>query len=581
MRNTEVARILERIADLYEIKGENAHRVLAYRTAASHIENLAESLEEIAKTGDLKQIPGIGESIAQKIQDILSTGTTPTYDELKAEFPEGLIDVIAVPGIGPKTAKLLYEKLGVSSLQDLEQAARDHRIQNVSGIGPKTESKILRAIRIIHRQGKRMLLGTALPLAEDLMTRLREDAPVEQISEAGSLRRRQETVGDIDIVIGTNNPNAVIHAFTHLPQVYEVIEEGDSMSSVLTRTGFRIDLRVASMDNYGAMLHHFTGSKFHNIKLREMANARGLTISEYGIHRLDTNELVISGQSEEDIYGILGLPWIPPELREDKGEIAAAARNALPKLVEQQDIQGDLHVHTRWSDGSNTIEQMVQAARKHGYRYMAICDHTHHLKIAHGLSEHDLRKQMAEISRLNENLRDFRILMGSEVDIRRDGTLDISHGLLRQLDIVVASIHQRFKLDREQMTRRIVRAIETGLVDILAHPTGRLINQRDPYDVDSERVFQAAAAYSVALEINSYPDRLDLNDTYARVAKEKGIKLVINTDAHNTGELANIRYGLAMARRGWLEPSDIINTWNLEDLLTWLQHRRAHPAFPP
>lgn len=580
MRNTEVARILERIADLYEIKGENAHRVLAYRTAASHIENLAESLEEIAKTGDLKQIPGIGESIAQKIQDILSTGTTPTYDQLKAEFPEGLIDVIAVPGIGPKIAKLLYEKLGVSSLQDLEQAARDHRIRNVSGIGPKTESKILRAIRIIHRQGERMLLGTALPFAEDLMTRLREDAPVEQISEAGSLRRRQETVGDIDIVVGTNNPNAVIHAFTHLPQVYEVIEEGASMSSVLTRTGFRIDLRVASMDNYGAMLHHFTGSKFHNIKLREMANARGLTISEYGIHRLDTNELVISGRSEEDIYSILGLPWIPPELREDKGEIAAAARNALPKLVEQQDIQGDLHVHTRWSDGSNTIEQMVEAARMRGYRYMAICDHTHHLKIAHGLSEHDLRKQMAEISHLNENLTDFRILTGSEVDIRRDGTLDISHGLLRQLDIVVASIHQRFKLDREQMTRRIVRAIETGLVDILAHPTGRLINQRDPYDVDLERVFQAAATYSVALEINSYPDRLDLNDTYARLAKEKGIKLVINTDAHNTGELANIRYGLAMARRGWLEPSDVINTWNLEDLLAWLQYRRAH-ASPP
>lgn len=580
MRNTEVARILARIADLYEIKGENAHRVLAYRTAASRIENLAESLEEIAKTGDLKQIPGIGESIAQKIQDILSTGTTLTYDELKAEFPEGLIDVIAVPGIGPKIAKLLYEKLGVSSLQDLEQAARDHRIRNVSGIGPKTESKILRAIRIVHRQGERMLLGTALPFAEDLMTRLREDAPVERISEAGSLRRRQETVGDIDIVVGTNNPNAVIHAITHLPQVYEVIEEGASMSSVLTRTGFRIDLRVALMDNYGAMLHHFTGSKFHNVKLREMANAKGLTISEYGVHRLDTNELVISGRSEEDIYSILGLPWIPPELREDKGEIAAAARNALPKLVEQQDIQGDLHVHTRWSDGSNTIEQMVEAARMCGYRYMAICDHTHHLKVAHGLSEHDLRKQMAEISRLNENLRDFRILMGSEVDIRRDGTLDISHGLLRQLDIVIASIHQRFKLDRDQMTRRIVRAIETGLVDILAHPTGRLINQRDPYDVDLERVFQAAAAYSVALEINSYPDRLDLNDTYARLAKEKGIKLVINTDAHNKGELANIRYGLAMARRGWLEPSDIINTWNLEDLLAWLQYRRAH-ASPP
>ncbi|MGB9587361.1 MAG: DNA polymerase/3'-5' exonuclease PolX, partial [Armatimonadota bacterium] len=558
----------------------NAHRVLAYRTAASRIENLAESLEEIAKIGDLKQIPGIGESIAQKIQDILSTGTTPTYDELKAEFPEGLIDVIAVPGIGPKIAKLLYEKLGVSSLQDLEQAARDHRIRNVSGIGPKTESKILRAIRIIHRQGERMLLGTALPFAEDLMTRLKEDAPVEQISEAGSLRRRQETVGDIDIVVGTNNPNAVIHAFTHLPQVHEVIEEGASMSSVLTRTGFRMDLRVALMDNYGAMLHHFTGSKFHNIKLREMANAKGLTISEYGVHRLDTNELVVSGRSEEDIYSILGLPWIPPELREDKGEIAAAARNALPKLVEEQDIQGDLHVHTRWSDGRNTIEQMVEAAQMCGYRYMAICDHTHHLKIAHGLSEHELRKQMAEISRLNENLRDFRILMGSEVDIRRDGTLDISHGLLRQLDIVVASIHQRFNLDREQMTRRIVRAIETGLIDILAHPTGRLINQRDPYDVDLERVFQAAAAYSVALEINSYPDRLDLNDTYARLAKEKGIKLVINTDAHNTGELANIRYGLAMARRGWLKSSDIINTWNLEDLLAWLQYRRAHPTSP-
>jgi DNA polymerase (family 10) len=576
MRNSEVAQLLQRIADLYEIKGEDPHRIFAYRKAATRIENLAENLEEIAKRGGLEEIPGIGESIAQKIQDILATGTTPVYEELKAEFPEGLIDVIAVPGIGPKTAKLLYEKLGIRSVEELEKAAKEHRLRHLRGIGPRTESIILRAVRVIHKEGHRMLLGNALPLAENIMARLKGTAPVERISEAGSLRRRQETVGDLDLVAETRDAESVIDAFVNLPSVSQVIETGTSMSSVLTRSGFRIDLRVVEPEHYGAMLHHFTGSKLHNIKLREMANSRGLTISEHGIRRIDSGEVVAPGYSEEEIYHTLELPWIPPELREDRGEIEAALEGRLPRLVSEEDIRGDLHIHTRWSDGSNTIEQMVEAAWRLGYRYIAVCDHTHHLRIAHGLSESDLRRQMDAITGLNARLSNFYILKGSEVDIRRDGTLDISHGLLKQLDIVVASIHQRFKLGREEMTNRIVRAIQTGLVDVLAHPTGRLINQREPYEIDMDKVFEVARAYSVALEINSYPDRLDINDVYARMAKDKGVKIVVNTDAHNTNELNNIRYGVAMARRGWLEPDDVVNTWDLDRLLAWLKHRRSH-----
>lgn len=576
MKNQGVARTFERIADLMEIRGGDTYRIRAYRRAAAEIDGLAENLDEISKRGELEEIPGIGASIAEKIRDILETGTTPAYEELKSELPEGLVDMLAIPNVGPRTVKLLYERMDVKSLDELEQAARQKRIRKETDLGTKAELAILRGIEDRRRHGQRMLLGTALPMVEDVIERLSRSPHVNRICEAGSVRRRQETIGDLDIVVETSDIPAVMNAFTHLPQVDRVIEAGPSMSAVFTRFGLRMDLRLAGKENFGAMLHHFTGGKQHNIKLRGLARDLGLTINEYGVHRLDTGETVVSGRTEEEIYAALDLPWVPPELREDRGEIEAAGEGRLPKLIDTADIKGDLHMHTRASDGGNTIEEMAEAARERGYSYIAICDHSKSLTIAHGLTEERLLEQIAEIRALNRRLKGIRVLAGMEVDIRADGGLDIDKKVLRQLDIIVASVHHRHKQDREQMTQRIVRAIESGLVDILGHPTGRIINQRDPYDADMERVFEAALAHSTALEINCYPDRLDLNDILARAAKKRGLKFSIDTDSHNTSELANIRYGMAMARRGWLEPGDIVNAQPLDDLLAWLSSRREH-----
>lgn len=576
MKNKEVARILSKIADLYEIRGGDSFRVRAYRSAVAQIESMGEDVEEVAKRGELEDVPGIGKATADKVRDIVETGTTPRYEELKAQIPDGLTDLLQIPDLGPSTVRMLWQKLGITSMDDLAQAAKEHRIRDETSLGEKGEQQMLKNMEMLRRYGHRLSLGVALPLAEDVMARLKETGLVKQISEGGSLRRRKDTIGDIDIVAETSDSKALSEAFTKLPQVQRVIESGATMTSVLTDAGLRMDLRVAESGHFGAMLHHFTGSKYHNIKLRGMARDMGLTMNDYGVDKIDTGETLVPGRDEEEIYRVLGLPLIPVELREDRGEIEAAIEGRLPKLVEQGDIKGDLHVHTSASDGKNSLEEMVEAAQARGNRYLAICDHT----ITHGVNEERLLAQIEEIKRLNRRLKGFRVLAGAEVHIRRDGSLELSSRVLEKLDIVVGSVHQRYKMDEQQMTERIVKGIETGWVDILAHPTGRLINRRDPMEVNMDRVLDAARAHSTALEMNAYPDRLDLNEIYARTAKEHGVKLAIDTDAHAVGELATLRYGVMLARRGWLEAPDVLNALPLDALLTWLSARRSRLAIP-
>lgn len=610
MKNKEVAGILSKIADLYEIKGGESFRVRAYRSAIAQIENMGEDIEEVARRGELESIPGVGKATADKVRDIIKTGSTDRYEELKAQIPETLTELLRIPDVGPSTVRMLWKKLGVTSMGELARAARDHRIRDETSLGEKGEEQIVKNMEMLRRYGHRLSLGVVLPLAEDVIARLKQTGLVKQISEGGSLRRRKDTIGDIDIVAETDDPKALSEAFTRLPHIQQVIESGATMTSVLTKSGLRMDLRVAEPGHFGAMLHHFTGSKYHNIKLRGMARDKGLTMNDYGVHRIDTGETVVPGRDEEEIYRVLGLPLIPVELREDRGEIEAAGEGRLPKLIEQDEIKGDLHVHTSASDGKNSLEEMVEAAQqmglsavalgrrspgkvssaKAGYRYLAICDHT----ISHGVTEERLLAQIEEIKRLNRTKNEapstkhearstkhhVLVLAGAEVHIRRDGSLEMDSRVLEKLDIVVGSVHQRYKMDEEQMTERIVKGIESGWVDILAHPTGRLINRREPYEVNFDKVLDAAHAHSTALEMNTYPDRLDLNDVYARMAKDRGVKLAINSDAHAIGELATLRYGVMLARRGWLEAGDVLNTLPLDALLAWLTARRSKVLVP-
>ncbi|MHB0913329.1 MAG: DNA polymerase/3'-5' exonuclease PolX [Armatimonadota bacterium] len=566
MKNQRIARIFENMADLLEIEGGETFRIRAYRRASAEIDALAENLEEIARRGQLEEIPGIGESIAAKIQDILATDTTPAYEELKSRVPEGLLDMLQIPEVGPRTVATIYEKFGITTIDELESAAKKRKLRGE--IGTKQELAILKGIEMLRRKSGRLALGIVLPMAEEVMARIRRAHGVKRISEAGSLRRRSDTIGDIDLVVQTDDPARAARIFTHLPQVREVIETGPSMSSVWTTMGLRMDLRMAGTENYGAMLHHFTGGKQHNIHLRGMAKELGLTINEYGVFRGDER---VASETEDAIYAALGLPWIPPELREDRGEIEAAARGDLPDLVEQSDLRGDLHMHTLASDGRNSVEEMAATAEGLGYEYLAITDHSESLVVAHGLSEERLRKQVNEIRSLQSRIR---VLAGVEVDICADGSLDLARETLESLDIVVASVHQHQQQDPETLTRRIVAAIETGMVDILAHPLGRIIGHRDPLEYDIERVMDAARAHGTALEINSYPDRLDLPAAYARAAAERGILLAVNTDAHNPGDFANVRFGVATARRGWLTAENVLNTRSLPELVDWLQARR-------
>jgi DNA polymerase (family 10) len=569
MKNQEIAKIFNEIAGLLEIKNDNPFRIRAYRRAALNVEGLTRNVEDLSED-ELLGVPGVGKELAAKIAEYIKTGNIAAHEELKKEIPQIVLDLESVPGLGPKTAMLLHEKLHIKSIDELAKLAEEHKLAGLPGIKGKTEENILKGIGMLRRGQERSPLGKVLPIAQDLVDQLRAKAPLTRIDIAGSLRRWKDTIKDIDILAMSDNPKEVMRVFVHLPHVKEVIMQGPTKSSVVIKEGLQVDLRVVEKESYGAALAYFTGSKEHNIRLREMAVKRGLTINEYGIFRVKDNTK-LGGEKEEDTYKILDLQYVPPEMREDRGEIEAAIEGKLPKLVTVNDIKGDLHVHSKWSDGSHTFEQLAEVAKEHGYSYFALTDHSQGLGVARGLTAERLAEQKREIDTLNKKLKNIRILHGTEVDIRSDGTLDFHDDVLQTLDIVVASIHSGFKQTKEQLTSRIVAAMKNPYVSIIAHPTGRLIGERDAYEVDMDEILKTAKETGTAMEINAYPLRLDLSDIYAKKAKELRIPIVISTDAHVTTQFNFMSYGVSIARRSWLEKEDIANTLEVKQLLKKLK----------
>lgn len=572
MKNLELSRIFEQIAKILKIKGENPFKIRAYEKITSVLENLPIDIETIYHQGGLSNIPGVGTGITKKIEEFLTTGKLEYYEKMKETIPSGVIELLDISEVGPKTARLLYEELGVDNIGKLEKAVKGHRIKGLPGMGEKSEDNILRGIELFKRRKERVLLGTALPLAEEIVGGLRQLKETSKISFAGSLRRKKETIGDIDILVTSQKPEKIIKTFISLPQVREILAEGPTKSSVITKDDIHVDVRVVEPISFGAALQYFTGSKAHNIKLRELAVKRSLKINEYGVFDVKTDRRV-AGEREEEIYQILNLPFIPPELREDRGEIEAAQENKLPELIKFSQIRGDLHLHTKWSDGANTIKQMAEAAKKRGYKYIAITEHSQSLKFAGGLTEERLKEQIEEIQKLNQEFDGFTILTGIEVDIKSDGSLDYPDEILSRLDVVIAAIHSGFKQESKIITERLVGAMQNRFVSIIAHPTGRLIGYRESYQVDINKMMNIAAETGTILEINAYPERLDLNDVYCRMAKEKGIQLAIETDAHSIDGLEFMNLGVDVARRGWLEEKDIINTLPLDKLVKRLKNK--------
>jgi DNA polymerase (family 10) len=571
MKHKELADLFEKMADILEFKSENPFKISAYRKASRILRDLTQDIEEISKKGELKNIPGIGEGMAQKIEEYLKTGEVSKYEEVRKGVSDQLIAMMDIPGMGPKTLALIHKERGIGNLSQLEKVVEDGSLIGLPGMGEKKVENIRRGIQLLKQSKGRMNLGMAFPVAKRIVEALRERTGSKKIEWAGSLRRMRENIGDIDLLATGKDLKKIVHAFTHLPEVKEVLASGETKASVIVEGGLQIDLRAVEEGSYGAALQYFTGSKAHNIHLRGIAKAKGIKINEYGVFK---GEKKIGGKEEKDVYKALGMVWIEPELREDRGEIEAAQKKNLPKLVLESEIKGDFHVHSNWSDGSSSIEEVARAAQKKGYQYIAICDHSKSLKIAHGLDETRLTKQMEEIDRINEKLKNFRILKGTEVDILSDGRLDLSEKVLERLDIVIAAIHSGFKQGREKMTKRIIRAIENPFVNIIAHPSGRLLGARDPYEVDIDEVMEAAKKYGKALEINAYFERLDLDDIHCRKAKEMSIRVAIGTDTHHLDQMWMMSLGVAVARRGWLETKDVLNTLSLKEILKWCQRPR-------
>jgi DNA polymerase (family 10) len=570
VKNKELADLFEKMADILEFKDENPFKISAYRKASRILGDLTQDIEEVAGIGELKNIPGIGEGMAQKIEEYLKTGKVSKFEEVRKGVSDELIAMMDIPGIGPKTLALFHKERGIESLSQLEKAVEDGSLISLPGMGEKKVENIKRGIQLLKQSKGRMNLGIAFPVAKRIVEILREKTGSEKIEWAGSLRRMRENIGDIDILATGADHDKIVQAFTHLPEVKEVLVSGETKASVIVEGGLQIDLRVVEEDSYGAALQYFTGSKGHNIHLRGIARARGIKINEYGVFK---GEKKIGGKEEKDVYKALGMVWIEPELREDRGEIEAAQEKNLPRLIEGSEIKGDFHVHSNWSDGSSSIEEVARAAQEKGYQYIVICDHSKSLKIAHGLDETRLMKQMEEIDRLNEKMKGFQILKGTEVDILSDGKLDLSEKALEKLDFVVASVHSAFKQGKERMTRRIVRALENPCLHVLGHPSGRLLGARDPYEVEMGEVMEAAQKYGKALEVNAYSERLDLDDIHCRKAKEMGIRVGIGTDSHHLDQMWMMSLGVAVARRGWLETKDVLNFLSLKELLRWCHKR--------
>jgi len=562
MKNREIAKIFYEIADMLEMQ-DVQFKPRAYRKAAQNIESLSEDIEEIYKRGELEKIPGVGKSIAEKVKEFIEKGSVAYYEKLKKEIPVNLEELSSVEGLGPKMIKLLYKELGIKNLNDLEKAAKEGKIRHLKGMGERTEQKILENIEFARKKGGRILLGFALPEAMKLIKFLEKYA--EKISLAGSLRRKKETIGDMDILAVSLNPEKLMDEFTSMNEVDKILAKGETKSSVRLKSGIQVDLRIVDKESFGSALQYFTGSKEHNIEVRKIAVRNGYKLNEYGLFDKKSNKK-IAGETEEGVYKALGMQYIPPELRENRGEVEAALNGALPALVERKDVRGDLQMHTKWSDGANTIEEMVKEGIKLGHSFIAITDHVGTLKIAGGMGEEEIRKQMKEIESLNEKYDDFHIFHGVEVNILKDGNLDMSRKVLKDVDVVIASIHSAFRQPMEEMTKRLLKALENDVVDILAHPTARIIYKREAIKFDVEKVFDAARENDVILEINAQPDRLDLNDILAKKAIEMGVKLSIGTDAHNKETLRYIELGVAVARRAWAEKKDIVNTYSIDKL---------------
>jgi DNA polymerase (family 10) len=553
--NAQLADQFELLADMLELDGADAFRLTAYRRAATRIRESAVPVAQLALDGKATRLSGIGTTIQNKIIEFSETGDLSAIAKLRDKLPAGLVEVMHVPGLGPKTARKLHSELGVQSAEDLRSAAENGLLAGLPGLGPKTEEKILKALskpKAAVTQRGRVLLGRGLPAVERAVEELREHPAAERVSEAGSVRRRCETVRDLDIIATASDPSALTTHFAALPWVAEVVAQGSTKATVVSHDGLRFDLRVVPPESYGNLLQHFTGSKAHNVALREEAVGRKLSVSEYGVKNVETGD-VFRAADEEELYAFLGYEWIPPELRENRGELAAARNGSLPRLVELADLAGDLHLHTDWSDGRGTLEEMVLAARALGRRYLAVCDHAKRLK------DGRLERQAEEIAALNERVDGIEVLSGVEVDIRADGSVDVADDALAERAWVMASVHSGFDKPRAELTRRIATAMENSHVDCIGHPTGRKINRRDSYDIDFEALLEKAVETGTFLEINSQPDRLDLIDTHARAAAEAGVRIVISTDAHRVHELDYLGLGVAQARRGWLTADRIVN----------------------
>ena len=570
MKNGEVVKVFQDIADLLELKGENQFKIRAYQKAARAIEHLPAEAEQLATEERLREIPGVGEAIAKKITELVTTGRLDYYEKLKAEFPEGISTLLDIPGVGPKTAMLLSSELGISSVDELETAILGGEVARLYRMGDKTAENILRQIQAMRRKDQRIPIGEALPVVDEILARLKEIPGLKNLVPAGSLRRFRETIGDIDLMGTAGNAPEIIQTFASLPMVKEVLASGTTKASVVVPGGLQVDLRIVEHDSFGSLLQYFTGSKQHNINLRERAHRQGLKLSEYGITDLATEKLE-KFATEEAFYERQGLQLIPPEIREGTEEIERAEQGTIPRLVELSDIKGDLHAHTDWSDGHDSIEAMVLAAKALGYEYLAIADHSAGRGIAHGLDTERLRQQISAIRELNRRISGIRIFSSLEVDIRADGSLDMPDALLSELDIVTAAVHSGLNQGQEQMTRRIISAIENPNVDVLAHPTCRLLPDREAVAVDMEAIFRAAARTNTMLEINAMPSRLDLKDIHIYRARELGVKLVINTDAHSAEHLGFMRFGVGIARRGWCQAQDILNTRPLGELIGFLK----------
>jgi DNA polymerase (family 10) len=559
IENVDIARVFAGVADLLELEGANPFRVRAYRGAARTVETLGASCATLVRTDPkaLERYPGIGKDLAGKIVEIVQTGELGLLRDLTTRLPEGLVEIVRLPGLGPKRAKQMFDSLGVRSVAELEAAARAGRLRTLPGLGVATEARILQAIADRRAAGGRVRLAEADAYVLPLLAYLRGAPGAAVVEVAGSYRRRCETVGDVDVLVATARPAEIARHFLAYPLVKDVLAGGATKCSVVLRSGLQVDLRLVGEKSFGAALHYFTGSRAHNVAIRTLGVQRGLKINEYGVFR---GARRVGGRTEADVFEAVGLPWIPPELREHRGEIDAARRGRLPGLVELGQIRGDLHMHSTFTDGRNTIAEMVQGCRARGYAYMAMTDHTRAVRVAGGMDRDGFREQFHEIARVQKETPGIRILKGAEVDILTDGTLDLDDGTLSELDVVVASVHANLTLGRTEMTQRIVRALRHRRVQILGHPTSRILGKRPGFAVDMEAVINVAREEGVLLEINAHPNRLDLNDVHVAMARDAGVKLVISTDSHRVDELASMRFGVDQARRGWCEPGDIANT---------------------